>query len=365
MISRGIYLYWLALTISGLLVPAVADEAVPVQVVQPQQQGLAEQLQLSGSLTAQQNAQLSSRTAGLVAELLVDAGTEVKAGQPLLKLDPALAEHELAQQLAAVNAARVMLAERQRLVAEAEQLTTQQLFPQTELAIRRAQLAEAEALLQQANARLAQQREIISRHTLTAPFAGVIARRDTDLGEWLALGAPVFQLVSLSPLLLDIQVPQEYFANLANLRRIEVRSDLAPQQVLSGRLLATVPVGDSNARSFLARLEVTTADTPLLPGTSARATLYFEREDSQVLVVPPDALLRHPDGNFSVFAIRDNQADRFNVQLGRSSERGVEILSGLPAGLPVVVRGNETLRAGQQVRILNTAPAGANRQGAN
>ena len=84
-----------------------------------------------------------------------------------------------------------------------------------------------------------------------------------------------------------------------------------------------------------------------------------------MLVVPPDALLRHPDGNFSVFAIRDNQAERFNVQLGRSSERGVEILSGLPAGLPVVVRGNETLRAGQQVRILNAAPAGANRQGAN
>ena len=216
MISRGIFLSWLALTISGLVLPVVADEAVPVQVVQPQQQGLAEQLQLSGSLTAQQNAQLSSRTAGLVAELLVDAGTEVKAGQPLLKLDPALAEHELAQQLAAVNAARVMLTERQRLVAEAEQLTAQQLFPQTELAIRRAQLAEAEALLQQANARLAQQREVISRHTLTAPFAGVIARRDTDLGEWLALGAPVFQLVSLSPLLLDIQVPQEYFANLAN-----------------------------------------------------------------------------------------------------------------------------------------------------
>ena len=67
----------------------------------------------------------------------------------------------------------------------------------------------------------------------------------------------------------------------------------------------------------------------------------------------PDALLRHPDGNFSVFAVRDGKAWRHNVTLGRSNEQGVEILSGLPKQQPVVVRGNEILRDGQPVRVLN------------
>lgn len=130
--------------------------------------------------------------------------------------------------------------------------------------------------MQQAKAEQQQQQEIVARHTLTAPFAGVIAQRTTDVGQ-----------------------------------------------------------------------------QALLPGTSASATFYFERDDATVLVVPPDALRRHPDGNFSLFAIRDNKACRHNVTLGRSSEQGVEILSGLPKQQAVVVRGNETLRDGQAVRVLS------------
>lgn len=123
--------------------------------------------------------------------MLVDAGSVVTQGQPLLKLDSALADHQLAQQRAAVNAADVLQAERLRLVTEAEQLTAQQLFPQTELALRRAALAEAQAMYQQAQASLQQQQEIVARHLLTAPFSGVIATRSTDVGEWVALGTPV------------------------------------------------------------------------------------------------------------------------------------------------------------------------------
>lgn len=342
-----------ALLCNTVSIMVQAQEQVPVRVAMPQEKGLSEQLVLSGSLTAQQNASLSSRTAGLVAELLVDAGSTVKKGQPLLKLDTALAQHELAQRQAALSAAQVLQTERKRLVTEAEKLTEQQLFPQTELSLRRAALAEADAMLQQAKAGQQQQQEIVARHTLTAPFAGVIAQRSTDVGEWVALGTPVLQLVSLTPLLLDVQVPQEYFAAMSALRHIEVRADMLPGDKLSATLLATVPVGSSSARSFLARLEVTDGQQALLPGTSASATFHFERDDATVLVVPPDALLRHPDGNFSLFAIRDNKAYRHNVKLGRNSEQGVEILSGLPKGQAVVVRGNETLRDGQAVRILS------------
>ena len=121
-----------------------AQESVPVRVVMPQQNALAQQLVLSGSLTAKQDAQLSSRTAGLVARVLVDAGSIVNQGQPLLKLDTAVAEHELAQLQAAFNAAQVRYDEQQRLVGEAEQLISQQLFPQSELSLRQAALAEAE-----------------------------------------------------------------------------------------------------------------------------------------------------------------------------------------------------------------------------
>jgi membrane fusion protein (multidrug efflux system) len=109
-----------ALFCNTLAVMVHAQEQVPVRVAMPQEKGLSEQLVLSGSLTAQQDASLSSRTAGLVAELLVDAGSTVKKGQPQLKLDTALAQHELAQRQAALSAAEVLQTERLRLVTEAK-----------------------------------------------------------------------------------------------------------------------------------------------------------------------------------------------------------------------------------------------------
>ena len=281
---------------------------------------------------------------------LVDVGDVTKKGQPLIRLDPALAEHELAQREANVQAARASRDERARQVREAERLAAEKLFPQTELELRRAALAEAEAALAQAEAAFRQQQETLARHTLVAPFDGVIAQRMTDVGEYVSLGTPVLQLVALNHLYLDVQVPQEYFTALERLRGITVRPDLQPDKAYYATLLAAVPVGDASARSFQARLEVDDAGN-LLPGTSASAILHFEQEGSSVPVVPPDALLRHPDGNYSLFTVRDGKAVRHVVRIGRSNEDGVEIIDGLPSGEPVVIRGNEILRDGQAVRV--------------
>ena len=327
-----------------------AQDASPVRVAVPIERGLSEQLLLTGSLTARQDASLSARAAGLVAEVLVDVGDQVKKDQALIRLDPALAKHELAQREATLLAAQVARDEAERQVREAERLAAEKLFPQTELELRRASLAQAEAALAQARASLSQQQETLARHTLVAPFDGVIARRMTDVGEYVSLGTPVLQLVALNHLYLDVQVPQEYFPALDRLRGISVRPDLQPDETFSANLLAAVPVSDASARSFQARLEVDDADQ-LLPGTSASVTMFFEQEGSTVPVVPPDALLRHPDGNYSLFTVRDGTAVRHVVRIGRSNEDGVEIIDGLPVGEPVVIRGNEILRDGQAVRV--------------
>ena len=87
-----------------------AQDAVPVRVVMPEEKALSQQLVLSGSLTAQQDASLSSRSAGLVAEILADAGSIVTKGRPLLQLDTTLARHELAQRQAGLIAASVQQA---------------------------------------------------------------------------------------------------------------------------------------------------------------------------------------------------------------------------------------------------------------
>lgn len=340
---------------------ATAADLVPVQVMTPQSDAATETLPLTGSVRSAKAARLSARTEGLVAKVLVDAGAEVQAGQVLLQQDDTLARHQLAQLQASLSAAETMQTEKQRLLNEAKHLTSQQLFPQTELAIRQAALAQAIATTEQAAAAVVQQAEVIKRHQLIAPFQGVIAAKLAEAGEWVDLGSVVLELVSQQQLWLDVQVPQEKYQDIQHASRIQIRSDMAPQQELNASVHAIVPVSDANARSFLVRLSLP-ADQPLLPGTSATATFYLDLP-AQRVVVPADALLRHPDGSFSLFTVSPAEgnaykASRHLVKVGRTTTAGVELLSVLPAGAAVVIRGNEQLQDQQLVQVVPALSGG-------
>lgn len=332
-----------------------AEPPAPVQVFQISQtsaQDVTEQLTLTGTVRAVRQAKLSALTSGLVAKVLVDAGDQVKAGQPLLQLDDALSERQLQQAAAMVEVATAEAEEQQRRLAEATRLSQQQMFPATEVAQRQAAARKAVAELTLAKAKHAEQQVLWRQHQIVAPFAGVIKARYTESGEWLQPGQMVLELVEPTQLWLEVQVPQEKFSQIASSARIDIKTDMQPELVLSAHIDALVPISDTNARSFLLRLAFTDPQTQVLAGTSATATLHLPPKH-QGSLVPTDALVRHPDGGVSVFVVKNNQALRHKVQVGRSSAAGVEITPALPPATQVVIRGNEQLQHEQQV-VLHT-----------
>ncbi len=334
--------------------PLAADSPpVPVIVVEPREAPLVEELRLTGTITADHSAELSPRMDGLVSKLHADAGDVVRPGQVLLELDAEMARLALARAQASAAEAAVQDAEARRLVEEARRLVAERHLPATELARREAAAELASAALSTARAAAREQEEIVRRHRLPAPFDGVIARRMTSLGEWVVRGSPVFELVATDRVRLDLQVPQESYARIPADATVRVRSALDPSRLFSGRISARVPVGTGNARTLLVRVVVEDADGRLLPGTSATAEIDLPQEGA-ALLVPRDALLRYPDGSYSVFVVEDPTgsptAREKKVRLGRGGDP-VEVLEGLATGERVVIRGNETLKTGQPVRI--------------
>jgi RND family efflux transporter MFP subunit len=328
------------------------DEPQSVRVVRAESGGIGESLALTGTLTAVRDAGLSPRIDGLVSDIEVDAGSRVQRGDVLLRLDDALARAAVDQAEAMLAAASAQRDEATRRVGEAEPLVEARSLPRTELEARRAALASAEAGRAAAAAELAQRREELRRHVLTAPFDGVIAERMSEVGEWVLRGSAVMRLVALSPIRLDVQVPQERFDAIDGDIAASIEPDMHQGEQLPARIEARVPVGDGSARSFLLRLTADTGDLTLLPGTSARAR--FSLPASAGVRIPRDALLRHADGGYSVFIAAGDppRAQRRNLRLGRDADGQVEVLEGLEAGVQVVVRGNEGLREGQPLRLL-------------
>jgi RND family efflux transporter MFP subunit len=338
------------------LVPALSaqpESAAPVRLAAVEAATLGADLRLTGTVTAERSARLSPRVDGLVARVLVDAGDRVEAGQPLLELDADLAGLALRRARAGTAQARAQADESRRLAEEAQRLAADRHIAQTEVATRQAAVALADAALGAAAAAEREQAELVARHRLTAPFAGVVAERMTEAGEWVARGTPVLALVATDKLRLDVQAPQERYADVVEGAAVEVRPDAQPERVLAGRVQAKVPVGDGSSRGFLVRILVDDAEDRLLPGSSASVRIELPAAAGSSVLVPTDALLRYPDGGNGVFVAVDEdgtlRAHQRRIAIGRELDGRVEVLDGLAAGEQVVVRGNEGLRDGQAV----------------
>lgn len=341
----------IALLIATTLAAGMALAADPQRVVtaQPERLDSQQTLSLTGSVVSLQQAQVSARADGLIEEILVDTGAMVTQGQTLLRLDADLAELDKARASAARNEALAARNEARRLFREAQRLRENNHVSENEVKSRRAALDLAEASFAAAEASLASSAESLQRHTLPAPFTGVISDRMAELGEWVNRGDPVFEVVSLDALRIDVQVPQERFGDIDGDTPVSICSDALAEPCVEGRIATRVPVSDPISRTFLVRVAVTEANHTLLPGTSAQVHFVIDGDRRAEYLIPRQAVRRHPDGSRSLFIVKDGHAHRRLITVSRDVDNGLIVSDGLSPGETIVVQGADLLSDGDAV----------------
>ncbi len=340
--------------------------AIPVIAADVERAPMAAQVPLTGTVVARRVAQISAELAGYVASLAVDVGDEVSVGDTLADLDATIAETNLRAATASVTQARVVLADAQRRRDEARELLAESSVAESQYESLVAEAQQASAALARSEAELAQRQALLARHRIAAPFAGVVATRSTEAGEWLQPGATVVELQELDVVRVRVDVPQALYPRVAVGTDAEVTFDAYPDAPWRAAVSIRVPVADASSRAFPVLLELDNRDRRLTPGMSARVALQVtgQQRQGETVAVPRDAVVRGPDGVTRVWVIRPsgtgNTVEPVAVRLGRSFDALVEIVDGDPlqAGQQVVIRGNETLRAGQPVRLVTT-PSGS------
>lgn len=345
------------LTLLAIAVQVFAAEPPPAAVTTARvaREAVTATTELTATVTARRQARLSARASGLIAELKVDAGDVVKEGEVLMTLDAELATLALERVKAERAQAAAELAEAERLLAEARKLVSGGSSSKSEAATRESDVRAKTAAVQRSEAQVREQTALVERQRLIAPFAGVISRKLTEVGEWVQTGTPVVELVETGHLRVDVQAPQEMFARLDEGAEVAVQLDAYPGREFAAKVAAQVPVKDATARTFLVRLEIEDPDGLAAPGMSGRAIFRF-RGQEQVWQVPRDAVVRFADGTAKVWVVEGAGeaavARGRSVKLGASLTEKIEVLEGLDAAAEVVVRGNEALREGQRVRLL-------------
>ena len=333
------------------------NRAVPVKVMRPVTAPVYEELPLTGSVTTRRRSRLSPEVAGLVAKLYVDEGDEVMQGDALLELDRDLAVIDRARAAAQVAEARARLTEALRKQDEAARLVEQKHIPRTRHEAAQAVVAMDRAALERLKKELERQEELVRRHTVSAPFDGVITRKLVEQGEWVKIDTPLFELTEINRLRVNVPVPQFYFGDVQPGAPVRLTFDAYPHRDFPAAVTMKVPVSSETARTFPVRIDIDNGERLVAPGMSVRVVFRLGGAGAgESLLLSRDAVIRKPDGSASVWVVQSDtegmKARQVTVSTGRAYRGSIEITSGdVHAGDHVVVRGNEILRPGQLVEI--------------
>lgn len=299
-----------------------------------------------GTVRSVARAELAAGADGEVVEVGVREGDRVEAGQVLVRIDPDLARAELR---AAQAASRQVRTRRAQATRDAERFEAAGPRTVAQVEIERA-LSAADALEAQAEssgAEVARARAALSRHRVVAPFAGVIAARRVDPGDWVSPGTPALELVADGRTEVLVRVEPELLAD------VEVGSEAILARggrTAAARVAGVVRALDATTRTAQLRLRPVEEASWLLAGAAVDVRFELTHEGDGV-VVPRDALVEGV-ARTRVVKVVDGQAQPVVVEV---LERGTEEVrvrgEGLRADDTLVVRGNDRLRPGQPVRV--------------
>ena len=336
---------------------AQENKAIPVKIMRPVVAPVYEELPLTGSVTTRRLSRLSPEVAGLVARLYVDEGDEVKQGDALLELDRDIADIDRDSVAAQVAEAQARLKEALRQKNEAAQLVEKKHIPPTRYEAALATVAMDSAALERLKKELERQEEIVRRHTISAPFDGVITQKMVEQGEWVRIDTPLLELTEIGWLRVNVPVPQFYFDDVQLGTPVRLTFDAYPDRDFLASVTMKVPMSSEAARTFPIRIDLENRDRLIAPGMSVR--VVFQLSDAgaeESLLLSQDAVVRRPDGSESIWVIQPDgegmKARQVAVRTGRTYRENIEITAGdVHASDRVVVRGNEILRPGQLVEI--------------
>lgn len=315
---------------------------------------------VTGEIRSPMRSQLAVQVEGIVLEMLVDEGDDVKAGQVIAHLDDSRAMLDLDRQKAEVAHAEAVIeqrtAEHEEAARDLERYreleqrgsvgVTEIDEARTMLASRAAQLAQANADLMSAKSDLALAERELADATIRAPFDGRVVETSTEVGQWIARGGPVATIVSLKSLEARINVPQQYYRSLRESGgEIEIVVPAIGGSV-TGTLIAIIPQADSLSRLFPARIHIQDSEAILRPGMSITAMVPTGIQSEQ-LTVSKDAIVRTASGEHLFFSA-DGVAAMMPVERLFAAGNRVAIRAGmLKPGMQVVVDGNERMFPGQ------------------
>lgn len=358
---------------------------VDIPTVRASQETVARTFQVTGTLQAEEQAEVGAETTGRIVETPVERGTEVKQGAVLVRLLATETEAQLRE--AEANAAQLeaklgldtghtleltrvpeVLAARSALdLAESEfarvqSLRDRQLVSQADFDQRRAQRDSARQQLQvaqntaeqayrsleAARARVAVARKALDDTVVRAPFAGTVAERRVSVGDYATRGTIIATVVRVNPLRAQLTVPESLVGRVSVNQAVSIAVDAYPGRRFDGHIRFVSPALRADQRALTVEAIVPNASGELKPGMFATAAV--SASEQAVVITLPQAAVHVSAGTPRVFVVTDGHLEERLITTGQTVGDRIEIVTGVQAEDEVAIAGARKLADGIAVR---------------
>jgi membrane fusion protein, multidrug efflux system len=340
-------------------------------------------IRVSGTLTAEAEADVAAEVAGRVVATPVERGSAVVAGAGLIGIAAAEAEAQArearanaaqiearlgmadgaafelervpevsnaraAQQLARTELDRARQLHEAQLLAQAEfdQRSAQFVASERQYEVARNTAAQQYQSLLAARARVAVAEKALADTVVRAPFAGVVGQRFVSVGDYVTRGTKVASIMRVDPLRVELTVPEQYVSTVQEGRAVTFAVDAYPGETFTGQVRYVSPSVTAETRALTIEAVVPNPDRRLKPGFFATARL---EQAARPGILVPAAAVRTVAGTARVFVVHGDRVEERIVVVGDVMGERVEITSGVKAGERLAASNVEHLVDGVRV----------------
>ena len=325
-------------------------KAIPVEAYVVKKGKFEEKLPFSGVLKPSHSVDIVSEASGKIIKINKELGDSVNRNDILAIIDDVVAKSNFEQ----ANA-QVLTTQNNLKIAELNLKSDKQLFENgdisqleyenSELAVKS---AEANHLASVANQNFMEKQFTDTR--IVSPINGIVARKFIELGEMVTPATPVYRVVDLNVLKLEIGVPQSFISNIEIGDEAEITITALKNKTISGLVKYISPQADENTGAFMTEIQVkNTSDQLIRAGMTAKVNLILKSKEQQ-FIIPNYSLITKNDNHY-VYKIEQEIAKLIPVTTGESYGSNLVIEEGLQEGDTIVVVGMKNLGTETKVWI--------------
>ena len=313
--------------------PDVALTPVKVSTVKVEKKPVPRELSLTGTMAAERASDVAADVAGKIVTAPVERGQFVEKGALLAQLDTRNAAISAKEAKASLDLAQAQLDLAKNDCQRAEALYKAGSITGAEYDKIKTQCTTGDLSVTQAEARRDAAAKALGDSAIRAPFAGLVAERFVEAGEYVRADSKVARIVAIDPVRLDLSVPEPYIHYVSQGMTVKFDVSAWPGQVFEAKVKYIGAELREPSRDLLVEAESPNGDQKLRPGMFAVARLELPSEPA--LVVPKTAL-RTEGTTTRAFVIKGDHVEERLVELGVESDVGVEIRRGLNENEDVV-----------------------------